>query len=183
MGLITLRDFDYYGCGKRTQTSQKVGMKYKLFEVYLTGRWEDYKACIKIVGDLDLIEHGIQFLCAKEDGASVRPGNNRLMDTSFGILLEMKEGTDVRELAMFFRALLTPFQHCLSLVKLCEDSQVWLDSCFEKKDTGKPTIITHGGLIMKKGTLTMLGPVNTEPVLKKKEEKFSVKKRRQSRWD
>ena len=168
---------------KRCKLCKTNEIKHKLFEIYLTGRWRDYNACIKILNDLDLIEHGIQFLCAKEDGALTRPRNRHIMDISLAILIEMKEGTTVGELVLFSRALLTPFQHCLSLIKLCKDSQVWLGSCFEKKDTSKPTIITRGGLIMKKGTLTVLGPDNTEPVLKKKEEKSSVKKRRRSRWD
>ena len=158
-------------------------MKFKLFEIYLTGRWGDYNACIKILNDLDLIEHGIQFLCAKEDGTSNRPRDRNGMNISMAVLIEMKEDTDVLELVPFFHALLTQFQHCLSLIKLCEDSQVWLRSCFEKKDTGPPTIITRGGLIMKKGTLTILGPVNTEPVWEMKGKKPPVKKRRRSRWD
>ena len=134
------------------------------------------------MNDLDLNEHGIQFLCVKEDGASTRPRNSQIMDVGLAGLIEMNEGTTVGELVLFFRALLTPFQHCLSLVKLCKDSQVWLGSCFEKKETRNPTIITRGGMVMKKGTLTVLASVNTSFVMKKKE-KLPAKKIRRSRWD
>ena len=126
---------------------KRAEIKHKRFEFYLTGHRGDYNACIKILNDLDLDEHGIQHLCVKEDGASTRPGNTHI---KLAGLIEMKEGTDVGEMVLFFRALLTPFQHCLSLIKLRKDSQVWHAPCFEKK----------GGEVMNKGT-------PTEPDLKR----------------
>ena len=172
---------------KRRKLSTHNEIKSKLFEFYLTGVWGDYNACIKILNDLDLNEHGIQFLCVKEDGASVRPRNTQIMDVGLAGLIEMKEGTTVGELVLFFRALLTPFQRCLSLIKLCKDGQVWLGSCFEKKETHNPTIITRGGIVMKKGTLTVLASVSTSSVMKEKEsvvmKKLPAKKRTRSRWD
>ena len=156
---------------KGHKRSRSVGIKSKLFEIYLTGRWGDYNACIKILDDLDLIEHGIQFLCVKEGSASTRPRNRDIIDIDLDILIEMKEGTDVGEMELFFPALLIPFQRSLSLIKLC-------------KNPVTLKIMTHGGIIMKKGTLTVvLSSVNPTPVLKKKEEKPPVKKRRRSRWD
>ena len=117
---------------KGHKRSRSVGIKSKLFEIYLTGRWGDYDACIKILDDLDLIEHGIQFLCVKEGDASTRPRNRDIMDIDLDILIEMKEGTDVEEMVLFFRALLIPFQRSLSLIKLC-------------KNPVNLKIMTHGG--------------------------------------
>ena len=89
---------------------------HKRFEFCLSGGRGDYNACIKILNDLALNEHGIQYLFVKEDGASTRPRNSQNMDAHLVGLIEMKEGTDVGEMELFFRALLTPFQHCLSLL-------------------------------------------------------------------
>ena len=166
---------------------RSVEIKFKLFEFYLTCVWGDYNACIKILNALDLNEHGIQFLCVKEDGVSSRPRNSQIIDVKLAGLIEVEKGTTVGELVMFFRALLTPFQHCISLIKLCEDGQAWLGSCFEKKDARNPTIITRGGIVMKKGTLTVLASVNPFNVKQEKEsvvvKKLPDKKRRRSRWD
>ena len=38
---------------KGHKRSKRIGIKSKLFEIYLTGRWGDYNACIKILNDLD----------------------------------------------------------------------------------------------------------------------------------
>ena len=134
---------------------------HKRFEFYLTGRSGDYNGCIKILNDLDLNEHGIQYLCVKEDGASTRPRNSQNMAAHLVGLIEMKEGTDVGEMVLFFRALLTPFQHCLSLIKLFKDGQVWHESCFEKR----------GGEVVNKGTPT------------KPDVKSLLAEKRRCRWD
>ena len=119
---------------------------HRRFDFYLAGCRGDYNACIKILNDLNLDDHGIQYLCVKEDGTSIRPGKHRFGGVNLAGLIEMKEGTDVGEMVVFFHALLTPFQHCLSLIKLCKDGPVFDGSCFEKK----------GSVMVKKGTPTNL---------------------------
>ena len=136
---------------------------------------------------LDLDEYGIQFLCVKEDGVSPRPGMPHFGDISLAGLIEVKEDTTIGELEMFFRALDAPFWDCISLISLCEDVNSWLKSCFIKK--GRPTGISleKGGVVMKKGTLTVPAPVKPFSITLEKEgvvmKKLPGRKRTRSRWD
>ena len=164
-----------------------VEIKFKLFDFYLNGNYDDCNACIKILNALDLDEHGIQFLCVKEDGVSPRPGMPHLGDIALSGLIEVEKGATIGELEMFFRALDAPFWDCISLVSLCEDVNSWLNSCFIKK--ARPTSISleRGGVIMKKGTLTVPAPVKPSSVTLEKEgvlmKKLPGRKRTRSRWD
>ena len=68
-----------------------VEIKFKLFNFYLNGNYDDCNACIKILNALDADEHGIQFLCVKEDGVSPRPGMPQFGDIKLAGLIEVKE--------------------------------------------------------------------------------------------
>ena len=131
-----------------------VEIKFKLFNFYLDGNYVDCKACIKILNALDLDEHGIQFLCVKEDGVSPRPGMPQFGDLNLAGLIEVKEYVTLGEMVRFFRALDVPFPGCFSFIAPFEDIQTWLASCVEKK--GNPNTITmeQGGILVKKGTPT-----------------------------
>ena len=165
----------------------RVEIKFKLFEFYQYGNYDDCNACIKILNGLDLDEHGIQFLCVKEDGVSPRPGMPHFGDIKLAGLIEVKEDTTIGELEMFFRALDAPFWDCISLVSLCEDVNSWLNSCFIKK--ARPTSISleRGGVVMKKGTLTVPAPAKPSSITLEKEgvvmKNLPGRKRTRSRWD
>ena len=75
----------------------------------------------------------------------------------------------------FFRALDNPFWDCIFLIRLCKDVDSWLAPCFEKKV--RPTWLTmeKGGVVMKKGALTVPTPEKEGVVMKKKEPLGSMK--------
>ena len=166
---------------------RRVEVKFKLFEFYLTGNLDDCGACIKILNELDLDEHGIQFLCVKEDGVSPRPGMPHLGDIVLAGLIEVKKGTTVGELEMFFRTLDAPFWDCVSLISLCEDVNSWLNSCFIKKARPLGISLEKGGVVMKKGTLTVPAHAKPSSITLEKEggvmKKLPARKRTRSRWD
>ena len=166
---------------------RRVEIKFKLFEFYLVGNLDDCGACIKILNALDLDEHGIQFLCLKEDGVSPHPGKPHLGDIALAGLLEVKKGTTVGELEMFFRTLDAPFWDCVSLVSLCEDVNSWLNSCFIKKGRPLGINLKKGGVVMKKGTLTIPAHAKPSSITLEKEggvmKKLPARKRTRSRWD
>ena len=165
----------------------RVEIKFKLFEFYLSGHYDNCDACIKILNGLDLDEHGIQFLCVKEDGVSPRPGMPHFGDIKLAGLIEVKEDTAIGELEMFFRALDAPFWDCISLVSLCEDVNSWLKPCFIKKARPTGISLEKGGVVMKKGTLTVPAPVKPSSITLEKEgvvmKKLPGRKRTRSRWD
>ena len=129
-----------------------VEIKFKLFDFYLNGNYDDCNACIKILNALDLDEHGIQFLCVKEDGVSPRPGMPHFGDIKLAGLIEVKEYTTIGEMERFFRALDVPFWDCFSFINPFEDVQTWLASCFEKKGTPNTITLEQGGVVVNKGT-------------------------------
>ena len=165
----------------------RVEKKFKLFEFYLSGHYDNCAACIKILNGLDLDEHGIQFLCLKEDGVSPRPGMPHFGDISLAGLIEVKEDTTIGELEMFFRALDAPFWDCVSLISLCEDVNSWLNSCFIKKTRPTGISLKRGGVVMKKGTLTVSAPAKPSTITLEKEgvvmKNLPGRKRTRSRWD
>ena len=166
---------------------RRVEVKFKLLEFYLAGNLVDCGACIKILNELDLDEHGIQFLCVKEDGVSPRPGMRHFGDIKLAGLLEVKKGTTVGELEMFFRTLDAPFRDCISLISLCEDANSWLKPCFIKKARPLGISLKKGGVVMKKGTLTVPAHAKPSGITLEKEgdvmKKLPAKKRTRSRWD
>ena len=128
-----------------------VERKFKLYNFYLNGNYDDCNACIKILNALDVDEHGIQFLCVKEAGVSPRPGMPHI---KLAGLIEVKDYTTLGKMVWFFRALDVPVPGCFSFVAPFEDIQTWLASCVEKN--GDPNTITmeQGGIVVKKGTPT-----------------------------
>ena len=138
---------------KTLKLSRCTETKHKVFEFTLAGNLKDCIACINILNVVDLDEHGIEFLCLKEDG--VWYGNGAI---KFKGLIEVKKGTTIEGMMRFFRALDIPLWDCISLVSLCEDVNSWLEPCFERKT--RPTGITleKGGIMLKKGTLRVPTP-------------------------
>ena len=151
---------------KALKLSRSTETKHKVFDFVLAGNFNECVACINILNVVDLDEHGIQFLCLKEDGVSYTNGAIKFVG-----LIEVKKGTTIEGMTRFFRALDIPLWDCISLISLCEDVNSWLEACFKKK--ARPTSITleKGGVVLKKGTLTVPAP-----------EDLPDGKRR-SRWD
>ena len=133
---------------KALKLSRSTETKHKVFDFALAGNLDECIACINILNVMDLDEHGIQFLCLKEDGVSY---TNRAI--KFAGLIGVKKGTTIEGMIRFFRALDIPLWDCISLVSLCEDVNSWLEPCFKKKT--RPTSITleKGGIVLEKGTL------------------------------
>ena len=153
---------------KAPELSTHVEKKNKVFKFFLSGDFNDCTACIKILNALDLDEHGIQFLCLKENGFCCG-------EISLAGLLEVKEGTIVDGMPRFFRTLDNLFWDCITTFSLCDDVDSWLVPCFEKKV--RPTWLTlkKGGVVMKKGALTVPTPEKEGVVMKKKEPLGSMK--------
>ena len=167
---------------KVPKLSRHIKIKNTVFEFVLAGDLKECVACIKILNVLDLDEQGIKFLCLKEHGLS--PNNNAI---NLAGLIEVEKGATIDGMIRFFRALDAPFWDCISLVSLCEDVNSWLKPCFIKK--ARPTSITlkRGGVVMKKGTLTVPAPAKPSSITLEKEgvvmKNLPDRKRRRSRWD
>ena len=138
---------------KAPKLSTHIEIKNKVFEFYLSGDFNDCATCIKILNALDLNEHGIQFLCLKENGFCCG-------EISLVGLIEVKEDTIIDGMPRFLRTIDIPFLDCINTVRLCKDVDSWLAPCFTKKV--RPTWLTleKGGVVMKKGTLTVSAPEN-----------------------
>ena len=59
---------------KGLKLSRSNETKHKVFDFVLAGNLDECIACINILNVVDLDEHGIQFLCLKEDGVSYANG-------------------------------------------------------------------------------------------------------------
>ena len=129
---------------------RRIETKHKVFDFGLSGNLDESIKCINILNVLDLDKHGIQFLCLKENGVSYTDGAIK-----FGGLIKVKEGTTIKGMKRFFRTLDIPLWDCISLIRVCEDVNSWLERSFKKKN--RPTSITleKGGVVLEKGTLTV----------------------------
>ena len=159
---------------KVPKLSRHIEIKNKVFEFFLAGDFNECGACIKILNALDLDEQGIKFLCLKEHGLSP---NHAI---SLAGLIEVEKGTTVEGMTRFFRALDAPFWDCITLVSLCGDVNSWLARCFTKKVRPASITLEKGGVVIKKGTLTVPAPETnliTHPC------KPSPGRKRRSRWD
>ena len=133
---------------KAPKLSTHVEIKTKVFKFYLSGNFNDCAACIKILNALDLDEHGIQFLCLKENGFCCD-------NISLAGLMEVKEDTVIDGMPRFFRRTRDyQFLDCITHLSLCSDVDSWLAPCFEKKLNPTWLTLEKGGVVIKKGTLT-----------------------------
>ena len=109
----------------------------RVFNFYLRGTYNNCDACIKILNELDLSEHDVQFLCVKK---TCIPRNNdeiRLIGL-FGV----KEYTALAEMDRFFRTLDVPFRDCITGVKICHCILAWF------------VALEKGEVVVKRGPLT-----------------------------
>ena len=112
---------------KVPELSTHVEIKTKVFEFFLSGDYSACAACIKTLNALDLDEHGIQFLCLKENGFCCG-------EISLVGLMEVKEDTVIDGVPRFFRRTRDyQFLDCLNTLRLCKDVDSWLAPCFTKK--------------------------------------------------
>ena len=117
--------------------------KSKVFDFVLRGNLDDCIECMNILNVLDLDEHGVQFLCFKEEGTSYIDDTRQLHG-----LIELKEGTTVEGVIWFFRNLDIPLWDCITMITVCKDVNFWLNHSFKKENR-------FVGEVLEKGTLTV----------------------------
>ena len=117
--------------------------KSKVFNFVMRGDLNECVKCMNVLNILDLDNHGVQFLCIRDEGTSNTDGTRNING-----LIEMKEGTTIEEVIRFFSNHNIPLWDRISMTAVCNDVNFWLNHYFKKKNR-------FVGVVLEKGTLTV----------------------------